>query len=122
VDARLEGDRLLAFADLRSNPGLENRDEIEVAALAIIETPAELKEWKVGAENVIPLADAVVGAPGVAYLVVELSPEADVVDDWLAATPEHARSIATSVYPDASWEELPDPPEALSAIKKRLGL
>ena len=70
----------------------------------------------------IPLADAVVGAPGSAYLFLELSPHADIVEDWLASTAEDARAIAASVYPDAPWEELPDPPEALSAIKRRLGL
>ena len=46
MDERLEGDRLLAFADLRSHAGLEGRDGAEVVALAIIETPAVLSEWR----------------------------------------------------------------------------
>lgn len=122
MDARLEGDRLLAFADLRSDAVLESPGPVEVAALAIIETPAVWNEWRVEAGNVIPLADAVIGAQGFAYLVIELSPQADIVDDWFAATLEDARKIATDVYPDAPWEELADQPEALSAIKRRLGL
>jgi hypothetical protein len=122
VDLRLEGDRLMAFADLRTRAVLESVDGVEVAALAIIETPAAWNEWRVEAGNVIPLADVVVGATGFAYLVLELSPQGDIVDDWFATTLEGARDIAMSVYSDAPWEDLPDPPEALSAIKKRLGL
>jgi len=108
----------LAFADLRAEPIAG----VEAAALAIIETPAKFgPTWtRDKSGSFTKTSDA---TTGVAYFVFELTADADILEDWLAETPEDARAVAASAYPDARWEELPDPPpEALAAIKKRLQL
>lgn len=108
----------MAFADLRAEPiaGLE------AAALAIIETPAKFgPTWtRDKSGSFTRTGDA---ATGVVYFVFELTADADIIEDWFAKSLEDARAVAASVYSDALWEELPDPPpDALAAIKERLQL
>lgn len=118
MDARLEGDRLLAFADLRTTERIAG---VEAAALAIIETPAKFgATWRRDESG--SFTKTSFAPTGVAYFVFELTADADILEDWFSETPEDARAVAESVHPGGPWEELPDPPEALAAIKERLQL